>query len=299
VQYINKDRVQARLPANWNDYVERCWQSVNDKIEAAKAIAVVDGLTAEEIEKEISKVRKAAIAKRAALWRLFAKHVSTVNNNKCWYCESKENRSRMPVDHFRPKASVDNCDGHDGYWWLAFDWENYRYCCTLCNSLTADPNGTHGKADKFPLLNENDRCSDEACDLENERPVLLDPFKSRDVRLLTFLENGIPAPNADKGTDDYKRADDTIKIVNLHEGKIRVSRLRIAAQIKRIMKKINSLLEKQKNGENVDDDLEIFENQLSVYLDEEAAYRTAAKVYFKGHRSEENSDWYDDFSARI
>jgi hypothetical protein len=65
------------------------------------------------------------------------------------------------------------------------------------------------------------------------------------------------------------------------------------------MKKINSLLEKQKNGENVDDDLEIFENQLSVYLDEEAAYRTAAKVYFKGHRSEENSDWYDDFSARI
>jgi uncharacterized protein (TIGR02646 family) len=299
MQYINKDRVQARLPAEWDVYVERCWDAVGRAIEKERAKAVEEGLNADTTELKLKKAKTKAISKRAALWRLYAKNVSSINNEKCWYCESKEDRSRMPVDHFRPKAAVDGCDEHDGYWWLAFDWENYRYCCTLCNSLTNNGNSTLGKADKFPLLVEGDRCLTEDDDLDDENPVLLDPFKSRDVGLLTFLDTGVPTPNADPDTDNYKRADQTISLLNLRDGKVRVSRLRISGQIKRIMKQINSLLGKQKTGEYVDDDLEFYENQLSVYIDEEAPYRTAAKVYFNGYRRSENSEWYDTFLARI
>lgn len=298
MQYINKDRVQAKLPGEWSDYVQRCWDAVERAIERARIKAVQDGLDAEATEVKLKKAKKEAISKRAALWRLFAQKVASINNDKCWYCESREDRSHMPVDHFRPKGAVDGCDEHDGYWWLAFDWENYRYCCTLCNSLTKNVESTHGKADKFPLLNETERCTLEVDDIDDEHPVLLDPFKSRDVRLLTFLDNGVPTPNANPDTDNYIRADQTIRILNLHQGKVRVSRLRIAAQIKRIMRKINSFLNKQRDGDNVDDDLEFFENQLSVLIDEEAPFRTAAKIYFNGYRSAENSDWYDDFLAR-
>jgi len=61
-----------------------------------------------------------------------------LSREKCWYCETKQERSNMAVDHFRPKSGVAECAAHPGYWWLALAADNYRFACTYCNSLLKD-----------------------------------------------------------------------------------------------------------------------------------------------------------------
>ena len=38
------------------------------------------------------------------------------------------------VEHFRPKAEVKEAgENHQGYWWLAYSWENLLIACKTCN----------------------------------------------------------------------------------------------------------------------------------------------------------------------
>ena len=100
--------------------------------------------------------RKEIIKKNADVWREVKDALSALSHGKCWYCECKEIRSDNPVDHFRPKNRVADCDGHEGYWWLAFDWHNYRFSCTYCNSRRV---GVIPSSDHFPLLMSFPHCS--------------------------------------------------------------------------------------------------------------------------------------------
>ncbi|MTI20386.1 hypothetical protein E1176_05065 [Fulvivirga sp. RKSG066] len=130
-----------------------------------------------------------------------------LSHNKCWYSEAPIGNGDLEVDHFRPKSrakeKVDYTDSKsdsithkpNGYWWLAYEWSNYRLSGALANKRRRDRLGdceeVHGKGDYFPL-----DCSDVgrvANDEENvacEIPVLLDPLNEEDVSLLTFDANG-------------------------------------------------------------------------------------------------------------
>ncbi len=130
-----------------------------------------------------------------------------LSNNKCWYSEGPIGPSDFEIDHFRPKNSakqkIDYKDPKsksrvlklNGYWWLAYEWSNYRLSGGLANKRRRDRLGNceevHGKGDYFPL-----DCSDIgriANDEENtncEVPILLDPLCQEDVSLLTFDSNG-------------------------------------------------------------------------------------------------------------
>lgn len=85
-----------------------------------------------------------------------------------------------------------NLDGtvRDGYWWLAFDYTNFRACGNVPNRK---------KGGWFPL-HQDSLCSkfDARCE-ESETPYLLDPVNPTDPDLLAFDEEGnaIPAPSAD------------------------------------------------------------------------------------------------------
>ena len=66
-------------------------------------------------------------------WRILKIWLANLSDDKCWYCESKILRPNSDVDHFRPKAGV-TCERqplaeHDGYYWLAYDWQNFRLSC--------------------------------------------------------------------------------------------------------------------------------------------------------------------------
>jgi uncharacterized protein (TIGR02646 family) len=53
---------------------------------------------------------------------------------KCAYCESfYAGTQPTDIEHFRPKAGVEECPGHPGYWWLAMSWENLLPSCIDCN----------------------------------------------------------------------------------------------------------------------------------------------------------------------
>jgi uncharacterized protein (TIGR02646 family) len=56
-------------------------------------------------------------------------------NSKCAFCESDTTAGApLQVEHFRPKAKVTDDSGHDGYYWLAYEWSNLTLGCSACNN---------------------------------------------------------------------------------------------------------------------------------------------------------------------
>src|SRR5262245_16847403 len=47
----------------------------------------------------------------------------------CAYCAAYIGEVGLTVDHFRPHGRVADDSGHCGYWWLAYDFENYFLSC--------------------------------------------------------------------------------------------------------------------------------------------------------------------------
>ncbi|PFD04460.1 hypothetical protein [Bacillus cereus] len=166
-----------------------------------------------KIEKATNKKERSEIIKNhGSLWGDLKGKLKELSYQKCWYCESIQNRSDTDVDHFRPKNSVTGVDEHEGYWWLSFDWRNYRHSCNFCNR----PRDGHGKRDLFPLLNEYNRAKTPNDNINTEQPVLLDPTNTQDPPLLWFMEDGSVTAANESGIENY-RALESIKIYNLKQ----------------------------------------------------------------------------------
>ncbi len=178
--------------------------------------------------------RKEFINKRARLWGNVKPYLTKLTGTreddyKCWYCEVKDSRSDYHLDHFRPKNRVKNGNAPEepGYWWLAFDHRNYRLCCAYCNSPhKGQDNVTRGKWDQFPLEAGSFRASDPAHNLDDERPLLLDPLRASDPMLLAFSEDGRVYPRYPKDLAEL-RAKTTIEILNLNDVRIEEARKKL------------------------------------------------------------------------
>ena len=90
-------------------------------------------------------------------------------HGKCCYCERKKDKEEADVEHFRPKAKVEEAEDHPGYWWLAYSWENLLIACKRCNQKY--------KKSKFPLKDESKRAYTEKSDSDEEEPILINPLK--------------------------------------------------------------------------------------------------------------------------
>jgi hypothetical protein len=157
--------------------------------------------------------RKQFIKNNSRLWAELKKYLLELSFGKCWYSEAREIVSDYDVDHFRPKNVAKNLDGseRDGYWWLAFEWKNYRISGTICNRPHKDENGRlRGKGDFFPLSEKCMPAKGPGDDLEDELIYFLDPTNRDDPLLLTFDETGSPKPTVAEGTWIYKRVEVTI-----------------------------------------------------------------------------------------
>jgi hypothetical protein len=141
-----------------------------------------------ELEKLPANERVAFIKKKSHIWRAFKRHLAKMSHGKCWYSESPDPQSFFDVDHFRPKAEArrDDVNTDDGYPWLAFSWDNFRFSAGRSNraSTDEDTEETVGKGSWFPLMagspvaTWDDRCTND------ELPILLDPIVQADVDLL-------------------------------------------------------------------------------------------------------------------
>lgn len=158
-------------------------------------------------------------------WSQLKQWLSALSSEKCWYCEAKALRSVLDVDHFRPKLRV-TVDGvtiaaHSGYWWLAYEWKNYRLACQRCNRPFTNASGAPtGKRNEFPIRDEAARAADPDGSIDNEDPRLLDPCVESDPALLEHCWDGEVRPRADEPTWDWQRAQYTIKQLGLGDPQV-------------------------------------------------------------------------------
>ena len=240
MRYVDIDRLE--LPNGWQTRADTALNELRDEIIQAETNALATG-------GDPVASRKSAItagfkkSARTKIWRELNNCLAKLRNGKCWYSESRNATADNNVDHFRPKNRVDEEPGHEGYWWLAFDWHNYRYASQWCNQRRVnDVNGTSGgKMDHFPLCSGSFRAWSETDNYELEEPMLLDPIDPDDWKLLKFHQNGYPIPASKPGTLEYRRAEISIEVYHLHSHELNTERRALAAEIRRIVQDMERL----------------------------------------------------------
>jgi hypothetical protein len=153
-----------------------------------KAEKVLDELRAAPDQETREKI----IDRNKKLWSNLKEWLLNLSYQKCWYSEARDCFSHWDVEHFRPKTFAQDSNGtkHEGYWWLAFDWKNYRVCGNV---------GNRKKGMYFPLRDGCERvCLDG--DLRMEEPMLLDPADPDDPCLISF--NAVGNAIIDSAVDD-------------------------------------------------------------------------------------------------
>lgn len=131
------------------------------------------------------------------IWRRYKKHFSDAQHGKCAYCECDVTTGGYgDVEHFHPKATVQELTtgaagpkeiSRRGYWWLAYEWDNYLFCCERCNR-------SH-KRGIFPVR-ENPRRLPPSADALEE-PLLLNCYdaRRRPAEHLRFDDDGGVEPH--------------------------------------------------------------------------------------------------------
>lgn len=123
----------------------------------------------------------------ANIWSEFKPILIKYFGDKCWYSECSLEGSFGDVDHFRPKNESTDEQGNtilpDGYWWLAYDYLNYRLSCEKCNRSYGDG----GKNDRFPL---KPGTAPAVFPNKDDVPLLLDPCKQYDSDMIDCDESG-------------------------------------------------------------------------------------------------------------
>lgn len=174
--------------------------------------------------------RNALIAANGAHWGVLKEWMLALSDKKCWFSEVRELYSHYDVEHFRPKKEAKALDGteRDGYWWLAFDYMNFRVCGNV---------GNRKKGGWFPLKDGSLYSSYAAPCEESEARYLLDPIDDDDVSLIAFDEEGkvIPAPGTSAW--EQERVNVTVKRLKLNE------HVPLAEERRKVWQKVDGLIE--------------------------------------------------------
>jgi 5-methylcytosine-specific restriction endonuclease McrA len=168
-----------------------------------------------ELATKTTQTERSIYFRKKNSWTKLKKWLAEFSNNKCWYCEASSLRAPLDVDHFRPKLAVTidraSLIGFNGYYWLAYEWWNFRLTCQRCNRPEDDESDyLRGKANEFPLQDDSRRCNDTSRDITQEIPKLLDPCVKGDIELLAHGLDGEVKPSASAGSWEYDRARYTI-----------------------------------------------------------------------------------------
>jgi hypothetical protein len=171
-----------------------------------KAKALSDRLDAVGTKKE----RDAIIRANSAVWGELKPWLLERSQGKCWFSEARDYFSHWDVEHYRPKSAAKNADGtsREGYWWLAFDWHNFRICGNV---------GNRKKGIFFPLRAGTHQATAADRNTDDEFPLLLDPTRLDDTVLLSFDENGDVKKLAGLDKWNATRVEESIKRYKLRK----------------------------------------------------------------------------------
>ena len=199
----HRQPTDADIP-NWQPWTQDQWQSWQDK--SAQLVAALAALHDDGKRDE----RNALIDANSSHWGALKEWLLALSAGKCWFSEVRELYSHYDVEHFRPKKEAKALDSttRDGYWWLAFDYMNFRACGNV---------GNRKKGGWFPLK-EGSLCSTytQPCE-ESEACYLLDPIDETDVALIAFDEEGKVIAMPSSSDWERSRVDETVKRLKLNE----------------------------------------------------------------------------------
>ncbi|MBP0609742.1 MULTISPECIES: hypothetical protein [Burkholderia] len=240
MRYIRQDDLLALIPDSW--YAET---------EAAL----------EELKK-LSPDERGKFFADNALWSKLKEHLCKLSSDKCWYSEKRISPSELEIDHFRPKSRVTGvAPPHRGYWWLGFEWKNFRLAYSLINKRRRDvrQGDVQGKGCYFPLLDEKARVPDVApADISREEPELIDPCRAADVWLLSYaVEAGkiVSKYTVETNKRNHQRAECSIVLFHLNEGSLIRDRKDIQVALKNLSDRADKLFTRQaENGDLSDED---------------------------------------------
>lgn len=224
-------------------YVRRDPNLIPEKVlrVAERAQAELEALAPEE--------RAEFIERKSHVWRGFARYLAQMSYGKCWYSESDCVQSFKDVDHYRPKKQAKRSDTEtdDGYPWLAFSWDNYRLAAQRSNQINRDEDNDEavGKGAWFPLMSGSKKATwDDRC-IAEERPVILDPARVEDVRLIEVTATGKMGPTKlCMGEYERTRVSTTVRFLGLDLPGLVSARLRAM----RMVQEIVELVEKNKTA---------------------------------------------------
>jgi uncharacterized protein (TIGR02646 family) len=241
MRFVDIERLDP--PLEWQARADRALNELRDEVTLAAAEALAAGLDP-SAARRTAVTRGLDVAARKQIWGDLKPKLAALKNGQCWYSESRNPTADKNVDHFRPKSRVHEDPAHEGYWWLAFTWRNYRYSSQWCNQRRIDDAcGTDGgKWDHFPLLPGGFRARQEGDDHELEEPDLLDPTDPDDWRLLTFRTDGHPTPAKQAGTREHCRATTSIHMYHLDCKELVDDRRLVAGMVQRIVQDLERLL---------------------------------------------------------
>lgn len=133
-------------------------------------------------------------------WRAYKDQFEPAQFGKCGFCESKVTVVSVgAVEHHAPKSEVQALDARGeehadssnvkgrktpvlhahGYWWRAYDWDNWLYACDRCNSAW--------KRCLYPVAEDPHPAPDEATAVT---ALLLHPYDDEPLDHLDFDEQG-------------------------------------------------------------------------------------------------------------
>ena len=218
------------LPANWVD-------------KANKLNVDLGNATTQE--------ERANIIENNPIWQDLFIPLSNLSRGKCWYSEALEVMSDRDVDHFRPKNEAKNINDihradEDGYWWLAYDYENYRFSSQYSNQRRKHKfdkkKETGGKGVYFPLFAGSPVAKTKPTCFD-EHIMLLDPCDEDDPPLLTFNSKGEAIPNASAVLDPNEgiRVKISIKLYNLDQATLVELRERVWDSCQRLIDEIRKI----------------------------------------------------------
>lgn len=188
----------------WNAWTQEQWNTW-----MAKSRRLVADMAALDVAGN-RPARNKLIDDNSAHWGALKDWLLALSSGKCWFSEVRELYSHYDVEHYRPKKEAKELDSteRDGYWWLAFDYMNFRVCGNV---------GNRKKGGWFPLR-RGSQCSTYGHQCEDaETPYMLDPIDADDVSLIAFDEEGKVIPLANATAWDKERVEETVKRLKLNE----------------------------------------------------------------------------------
>jgi hypothetical protein len=166
-------------------------------------------------------VVRGGFAEKSSIWSTVKPTFIRLQRNKCVFCERQfaspddYGTIEFDVEHFRPKSSVTawpdparhpklnyafqtGLPSPSGYYWLAYELQNYAASCKICN--------TPLKLNYFPIAGARGTASASIRDLSDEQPFLCYPLGDLDddpEELVTF-DATVAIPAASMGAKHWR-----------------------------------------------------------------------------------------------